>query len=241
MTERSSGPDGPDDWGTDGYTRGQYYGSGTGGPYGSAKDDGYDAGAADPFGRRAAFGAGTGDGYRAPAGGYEASTAVYRGRSAAAYDAGTAGAYDTDTYEAGAAGTAGAGTAGTAGAGEAGFSGTGAEVPTATMPAAPRRQAADSKGFIGALFDFGFTSFVTPRVIKVLYVLIMIGTIVGALAFTITMFKISATLGILTLVFGAPLYVLIVLAIYRVFLEFFMVMFRMADDIKALRESGDLR
>src|SRR5579875_1249062 len=225
MTERSSGPDGPDDWGTDGYTRGQYYGSGTGGPYGSAKDDGYDAGAADPFGRRAAFGAGTGDGYRAPAGGYEASTAVYRGRSAAAYDAGTAGA----------------GTAGTAGAGEAGFSGTGAEVPTATMPAAPRRQAADSKGFIGALFDFGFTSFVTPRVIKVLYVLIMIGTIVGALAFTITMFKISATLGILTLVFGAPLYVLIVLAIYRVFLEFFMVMFRMADDIKALRESGDLR
>src|SRR5579875_3826171 len=233
MTERSSGPDGPDDWGTDGYTRGQYYGSGTGGPYGSAKDDGYDAGAADPFGRRAAFGAGTGDGYRAPAGGYEASTAVYRGRSAAAYDAGTAGAYDTDTYEAGAAGTAGAG--------EAGFSGTGAEVPTATMPAAPRRQAADSKGFIGALFDFGFTSFVTPRVIKVLYVLFMIGTIVGALAFTITMFEISATLGILTLVFGAPLYVLIVLAIYRVFLEFFMVMFRMADDIKALRESGDLR
>src|SRR5579875_802746 len=113
--------------------------------------------------------------------------------------------------------------------------------PRCRRPRCPRRRGADSKGFIGALFDFGFTSFVTPRVIKVLYVLIMIGTIVGALAFTITMFKISATLGILTLVFGAPLYVLIVLAIYRVFLEFFMVMFRMADDIKALRESGDLR
>jgi hypothetical protein len=31
-----------------------------------------------------------------------------------------------------------------------------------------------------ALFDFGCTSFVTPKVIKVLYMLIVIGTVVSA-------------------------------------------------------------
>ena len=39
---------------------------------------------------------------------------------------------------------------------------------------------ADSKGFLGALFDSGFQSFVTTEVAKVLYVLIMIGTVVSA-------------------------------------------------------------
>ncbi|MBV9095398.1 MAG: DUF4282 domain-containing protein [Streptosporangiaceae bacterium] len=117
----------------------------------------------------------------------------------------------------------------------------GGGAPAATLRAGARRHAGHAGGFIGALFDFSFSSFVTPRVVKVLYVLIMIGTIVGAAAFTITMFRVSATLGILTLVVAAPLYVLIVLAIYRVILEFFMVVFRMADDIKALRERGDIR
>ena len=35
-------------------------------------------------------------------------------------------------------------------------------------------QAADARGFLGALFDFSFTSFVTTRIIKVLYVLILV-------------------------------------------------------------------
>jgi hypothetical protein len=102
-------------------------------------------------------------------------------------------------------------------------------------------EAADARGFLGALFDFGFTSFVTPKVIKVLYLLIVIGTVVSALVFTIVVFKASVAFGVLTLVFGDPLFILIVLAIYRVILEFFVVTFRVAEDIRALRERGDLR
>lgn len=101
------------------------------------------------------------------------------------------------------------------------------------------RGAADTTGFVGALLDFGFTSFVTPKVIKVLYVLVMIGTVASALAFTIIVFKVSATFGILTLVFGDPLIILIVMAIYRIILEFFVVVFRTAEDIRALRERGE--
>jgi hypothetical protein len=100
---------------------------------------------------------------------------------------------------------------------------------------------AEGKGFLSALFDFGFTSFVTPKVIKVLYMLITIGTVVSALVFTIIVFKASVAFGVATLVFGDPLFILIVLAIYRVILEFFVVTFRVAEDIRAIRERGDQR
>ncbi len=97
----------------------------------------------------------------------------------------------------------------------------------------------DTKGFLGALFDFGFTSFVTPRIIKVLYALLMIGAVVSALASTIVVFKVSPAFGIVTLLFGDPLVILIVMAIYRMILEFFVVTFRLAEDIRALRERSE--
>jgi hypothetical protein len=43
-------------------------------------------------------------------------------------------------------------------------------------PAAPRQ-----KGFFGGLFDISFTTFVTTRVIKVLYVLYLAGLLIGLL------------------------------------------------------------
>jgi hypothetical protein len=107
---------------------------------------------------------------------------------------------------------------------------------TARHPARPRDE--DTTGFLGALFDFGFTSFVTPKIIKVLYMLVMIGTIVSAFAFTIVAFKASPAFGIVALVFCDPLIILVVLAICRIFLEFFVVIFRAAEDIRALREGG---
>jgi hypothetical protein len=100
-------------------------------------------------------------------------------------------------------------------------------------------EAADARGFLSALFDFGFTSFVTPKIIKVLYALIMIGTVVSALVFTIIAFKASTAFGIVTLLLADPLFILIVMAIYRMVLEFFVVAFRVAEDIRVLRERSE--
>ncbi|HEY6297254.1 MAG TPA: DUF4282 domain-containing protein [Streptosporangiaceae bacterium] len=107
-----------------------------------------------------------------------------------------------------------------------------------TVRHAQRDRDADTTGFLEALFDFGFTSFVTPKIIKVLYVLVTIGTIVTALAFTIVVFKASVAFGIVALVFGDPLVILVVMAAFRIFVEFFVVIFRAAEDIRALREGG---
>jgi len=245
MTERSGqsrgGPGGqgakggrPDDWGGGSHAaRDQYYGAGSADSYGSAPPTGaypaggraaggYGAGSAGSYGAgsQAAYGTGTPDPFAAmPASGYGAG-------SQGAYGAGSADAY-------------GAGTADPYGAGmtEAGTAHLGAESPTTGV----RHQTAGSKGFLGSLFDFGFTSFVTPTVIKVLYVLILIGTTLSALVFTIAAFRASAIFGIGVLVIGDPLFIIIVMAFYRIILEFFIVIFRVSEDIRAIRgRGGDL-
>lgn len=101
------------------------------------------------------------------------------------------------------------------------------------------RQGADSKGFFGALFDFSFTSFVTTRIIKVLYALILVLAVLSALFFTVTMFGVNAGLGLVTLIIGDPLFIIIVMAFWRLVLEAFVVVFRIAEDVRALRERGD--
>ena len=105
----------------------------------------------------------------------------------------------------------------------------------------PQLPLEESKNFLNALFDFGFTSFVTPKVVKVLYLLIVVVVGLSALAFTVSMLAANLVLGLVVLLIGAPLYFLVVTALYRIILEFFMVIFRMAEDIRALRERGELR
>jgi hypothetical protein len=44
--------------------------------------------------------------------------------------------------------------------------------------------------------------------------------------------------GFLVLVIGDPLFIIIVMAFWRLVLEAFVVVFRMAEDIRAMRERG---
>jgi len=103
------------------------------------------------------------------------------------------------------------------------------------------RQRADAKGFLATLFDFSFDSFITTTVIKVLYVLVVIITGLSALLFTYSAFATNTTFGLLTLVIGDPLFIIIVLALWRLFLEACIVFFRIAEDIRVLRERGEIR
>jgi hypothetical protein len=108
-------------------------------------------------------------------------------------------------------------------------------------PAPPSQQvSASTKGFIGSLFDIQFDSFVTPKIIRVLYVisiiLISLGTLVLAI-FGFAEFKLG---GILVLLIACPLYFFFYLAVNRVVLEIFMVVFRMSDDIRVIRDRGGM-
>ena len=234
-------------------TRSDSFGVSQADPFG-ARADSRGAGATDAFGTRVdSFGTSTTDGFGARVDSYGAGqTDTFGVRLAGTFGAGSAGAFgagaadpfgDVDPFGARKADPFGpdATAAFDPVPGDAGTARPDAERPATAIMDPASRAAADTRGFLGALFDFGFTSFVTPKVIKVLYMLIVIGTVVSALVFTIIAFKASTVFGFLTLVFGDPLFILIVLAIYRIILEFFVVTFRVAEDIRALRERGDLR
>jgi hypothetical protein len=127
---------------------------------------------------------------------------------------------------------------GQAAPGQAGF---GSATPAGVQPIGPpagNSRTADGRGFLSALFDFSFTSFVTTRIIKVLYVLILVVVSLVALFYTIIAFRLSTGFGILVLVIGDPLYIIIVMAFWRLLLEAFVVVFRIAEDIHAMRERG---
>lgn len=97
--------------------------------------------------------------------------------------------------------------------------GTGPSIP----PAAPG-------GLFGALFDYGFHSFATPAVIKVLYIL---GTVLIGLAYigaVITGFAQGVGLG-LAAVIGGALVALVYLIFLRITLEFYYAVVRMSEDI----------
>ena len=216
---------------TDGFgARVDSYSAGTTDGFG-ARVDSYSAGRTDTFGARPAdtFGAGAADPFGAGATDRFGAGAADPFGEAASFGARTADPFGPATTAAFAAAPA-----------DAGAARPDADRQAAASADSAPSDAADTRGFLGALFDFGFTSFVTPKVIKVLYMLIVIGTVVSALVVTIIAFKASTVFGLLMLVFGDPLFILIVLAIYRIILEFFVVTFRVAEDVRALRERGDL-
>lgn len=114
---------------------------------------------------------------------------------------------------------------------------------TPGMPGASAARArGDATGFFGALFDFGFNSFVTPKIIKALYVLFTFWAVFWALIFMRLGFKYGGTTGgIFTLVVVDPIFLLLTLGVSRVILEYFMVTHRIHDELKAIRDRADER
>jgi Domain of unknown function (DUF4282) len=94
----------------------------------------------------------------------------------------------------------------------------------------------DTKGFFASLFDISFSSLITTKVIKVLYVISLIVIGLFALFFIIGAFTVSAGLGVLTLVILAPLGALLYAVYTRVILEFIIVVFRIAEYNRELVE-----
>jgi hypothetical protein len=85
------------------------------------------------------------------------------------------------------------------------------------------------RGFVASLFDTSFSSLVTTRVIKVLYILSMAVIGVGALISIGAAFANSAAFGLIVLVVIAPLVSLLYLTYVRVLLELVIAIFRIME------------
>jgi hypothetical protein len=108
-------------------------------------------------------------------------------------------------------------------------------------PGVARTKQRSEKGFVGSLFDYSFTSMITPKVVKGLYVLASIMTLFGLLV----IYGFGRSLGhsvgagiIDLLIFGVP-FALLSLGVTRLFLEAGMILFQIHGELKKIRENGE--
>jgi hypothetical protein len=92
----------------------------------------------------------------------------------------------------------------------------------------------ETRSFFGAVFDFSFNTFATPVVIRILYILSMLGIGLFYVISVIGSFAQGVAYGLATLVFGAVL-ALLALIYTRVGLELLYAVVRIAEDVRLLR------
>ncbi len=86
------------------------------------------------------------------------------------------------------------------------------------------------KGFFGALFDFSFEHFVTPMLVKAVYIVAIVALGLGWLFWLVASFNVGAGFGVAVLILG-PILILLYLCLIRMTLEFYLAVTRMSQDI----------
>jgi hypothetical protein len=87
----------------------------------------------------------------------------------------------------------------------------------------------EAKGFFASLFDLSFSSLITTKIIKVLYVITLVLIGLAYVAFTISAFDADSGVGALVLFIFGPLIALFYIVYARVFLEIVIALFRIME------------
>jgi Domain of unknown function (DUF4282) len=93
-----------------------------------------------------------------------------------------------------------------------------------------------AKGFFASLFDFSFSSFITPRLVKVLYVLMTIVVALWTLLFVLLAFRSSKSFGFIALVILGPIFFVILMIWVRVGVEAIIAFFRIQEDVAEINQ-----
>jgi hypothetical protein len=91
----------------------------------------------------------------------------------------------------------------------------------------------EQKGFFESLFDLSFSSLITTRIIKVIYILGMVVVGIAVIGMIVAGFSESVGGGIALLIFS-PLIALLYIIFLRVWLELIMVMFKINDNVEII-------
>jgi hypothetical protein len=86
----------------------------------------------------------------------------------------------------------------------------------------------EQKGFLGALFDFSFDHFITTRLVRLLYGLLILGAVGFSLVTMVTSWASSSSAigGLLKVVVLTPLAFIVVVVMARIGCEGILVLFR---------------
>lgn len=84
----------------------------------------------------------------------------------------------------------------------------------------------ENKGIFGSLFDFSFNSYVTTKIIKLLYILVTAGCLFSLITATYT----QGFMGFIGGLVGAA----VMFLLCRIYLELMIVLFRMAENLELI-------
>lgn len=102
--------------------------------------------------------------------------------------------------------------------------------PASLVPPEVKEQA---KSLLGSLLDFRFDSFVTPKIIKVIYFLMLLGVAGRSLLFFITSIS-GGVMGLVVGLVGAPIMLVIGAVLARVFVEIILLAFQMLETLQRI-------
>jgi hypothetical protein len=100
----------------------------------------------------------------------------------------------------------------------------------------PRYNRTPRRGFFSRLFDFSFEEFITPSIIKALFLIAIVVIGLSVLGAIIVGFMSSAGAGVFALI-GGVIFGFFALLYARVILEVFIVFFRIRDDTEEIAQS----
>ena len=100
-------------------------------------------------------------------------------------------------------------------------------------PSHPQSPSAQAKGFIGSIFDFSFESFVTPKIVKLVYFLMLVGVAIGSLFMLVSGLYQGGTSAVIALI-GAPIMLILGAVISRVYVELVMLAFKMLETLQKI-------
>jgi hypothetical protein len=95
----------------------------------------------------------------------------------------------------------------------------------------------ETKGFFRTLFDFSFKVYVTPKILKILFGIVIVLSALSALFLIAVSFKVNAAAGIFVLLIVAPLVFLLNVILYRIILEIIMTWFNLVDSTGTIARS----
>lgn len=95
-----------------------------------------------------------------------------------------------------------------------------------------------SKGFVESLMDLSFTSLITTKLIRFLYVLLIGLVALLSLFIMFAGFSNGFLAGMLGLVIVAPLFFVVAVIYIRVVLELIIIVFRIAEHTAELADQG---
>jgi hypothetical protein len=95
-------------------------------------------------------------------------------------------------------------------------------------------QPEEKKCALGSMFDWSFTCFITPKIIRLVYLLAIVGLAIVSVVMIVKAFGVSQGQGVVTLIVFAPLYFVIMVILTRIWLELIMIIFRIGEDVAKL-------